>query len=227
MSRNMQNSDIRTDGYVIRRTNYGEADRILNLITPKGKISAIARGVRKEKSKLAGGIEMFTLTDYIIHNGRGELGVITSAKMKKHYGEIVKDWSRMELAANVLKKISKVADGVDSSEYFEIAHQAMGAINSEVDLGMVEAWCVLNLKRAAGEEINLYRDVSGERLSPEEKYQWDSREMAFVKYEGGEYGANEIKLLRLILTNKYDVIKRVKIDGDMMARVVRLAHMVV
>lgn len=223
----MQNSDIRTDGYVIRRTNYGEADRILNLITPKGKVSAIARGVRKEKSKLAGGIEMFTLTDYTIHNGNGELGIITSAKMKKHYGEIVKDWNRMELAAKVLKKISTVADGVDSSEYFEIAHQAMEAINSETDLGMVEAWCLLNLKRAAGEEMNLYRDVSGERLLAEENYQWDEREMAFAKQEDGEYGVNEIKLLRLIITNKYDVIKRVKIDSNIAVRVVRLAHMVV
>ena len=37
MSGNIQNNDIRTFGYVLRRTNYGEADRILNLITPKGK----------------------------------------------------------------------------------------------------------------------------------------------------------------------------------------------
>ena len=47
---NMQN-DIRTKAYVLRRTNYGEADRILNLITPEGKISVIAKGVLKEKSK--------------------------------------------------------------------------------------------------------------------------------------------------------------------------------
>lgn len=47
--------DVKTLAYVMRRTNYGEADRILNLITPEGKMSAIAKGVRKEKSKLAGG----------------------------------------------------------------------------------------------------------------------------------------------------------------------------
>ena len=58
MSRNMSD-EIKTLGFVLRRTNYGEADRILNLITPQGKISAIAKGVRKPKSKLAGGVEMF------------------------------------------------------------------------------------------------------------------------------------------------------------------------
>ena len=43
---------------VLRRTNYGEADRILQLLTPKGKRSVMAKGVRRERSKLAGGIEL-------------------------------------------------------------------------------------------------------------------------------------------------------------------------
>ena len=68
MPKNTQ--DIRTLGYVLRRTNYGEADRILNIITPEGKISAIAKGVRKEKSKLAGGIEMFSRIDLNIHKAK-------------------------------------------------------------------------------------------------------------------------------------------------------------
>ena len=63
-------ADVRTLGYVLRRTNYGEADRILNIITRQGKISAIAKGVRKSKSKLAGNIEIFSLIDFNIHQGK-------------------------------------------------------------------------------------------------------------------------------------------------------------
>ena len=48
----MQSKDIKTCAYVLRRTNYGEADRILNIITPLGKMSVIAKSVRKEKSNL-------------------------------------------------------------------------------------------------------------------------------------------------------------------------------
>lgn len=54
----MQN-DLHTRAIVLRRTNYGETDRILNLLTPEGKKSVLAKGVRREKSKLAGGIELF------------------------------------------------------------------------------------------------------------------------------------------------------------------------
>lgn len=44
----MQN-DLHTRAIVLRRTNYGETDRILNLLTPEGKKSVLAKGVRREK----------------------------------------------------------------------------------------------------------------------------------------------------------------------------------
>ena len=53
----------RTQAIVLRRTNYGEADRILKVITPQGQRSIMAKGVRREKSKLAGGIELFAISD--------------------------------------------------------------------------------------------------------------------------------------------------------------------
>ena len=64
--------DVRTHALVLRRTNYGESDRILNLITPLGKFSVVAKSVRKEKSRLAGAVELFTLSDVVIHEGRGK-----------------------------------------------------------------------------------------------------------------------------------------------------------
>ena len=60
-------SDLRTQAIILRRTNYGESDRILTLLTPEGKFSVLARGARKEKSRLAGGIELFSVSDVTIH----------------------------------------------------------------------------------------------------------------------------------------------------------------
>ena len=64
---------------VLRRTNYGEADRIVQFLTPMGRRSAMARSVRKEKSRLAGGIELFAVCDVVLTKGRGNLAVLTSA----------------------------------------------------------------------------------------------------------------------------------------------------
>lgn len=220
----MQNKDIRTLGYVLRRTNYGEADRILNLITPQGKISAIVKGVRREKSKLAGGIEMFTLTDFNIHLGRGEFGVVTGAKMVKHYGEIVKDFNMIELAAMMLKKINKVAENSDNSEYFKILDQSLAGLNAGCEIGLVEAWFLMNLTRATGEEINLHRDVNGKRLVIDARYFWDTMEGAFLGDSRGEFGADEIKMLRLMLSADLGVARRVKLDGEMIDKIVKFAR---
>ena len=221
---NTVKKDIRTLGYVLKRTNYAEADRILNLITPQGKISAIAKGVRKEKSKLAGGIEMFTLTDFNMHLGRGEFGVVTGAKMVKHYGEIVKDFSKMELAAMMLKKINKTAENSDNAEYFKILDQSLAGLNTSENAELVEAWFLMNLTKATGEEINLHRDINGEKLAIDARYFWDTMEGAFSKNKQGEFGADEIKMLRLMLATDLSVVKRVKLDGEMTSKIVRFAR---
>lgn len=202
--------DVKTLGLVLRRTNYGEADRILNLITPEGKIAAMAKGVRKARSKLAGGVEMFSLSDYVIHRGRGELGVVTSVRMVQYYDKLLSDYERMELAVMVLKKISLAAEGSDNSEFFRLARESLEGLNDGYSVGLVESWFLLNLVRAAGEEINVYRDNDGDKLAADLQYKWDAMEKTFTKWEMGEYGADEIKLLRLMLSAKLAVVARVK-----------------
>ncbi|MDO4399140.1 MAG: DNA repair protein RecO [Candidatus Saccharibacteria bacterium] len=224
---NNMRKDVRTLGYVLRRTNYGEADRILDIITPEGKLSVMARGVRKERSKLAGGVELFTLTDFNIHLGKSELGVLTGAKMVKHYSDIIKDFDKIELAAMVLKRVSKVAGDTENAEYFRVVDQGLMALNDGDDLGLIEAWALLNIKKAMGEEVNLYRDLAGKKLSSEVSYRWDEIEQTFVEDANGRYGADEIKLLRLIISSDWGMVRRVRLESGMVERILWLARTVV
>lgn len=223
----MDKRDIKTLGYVMRRTNYGEADRILNIITPNGKVSAIAKGARREKSKLAGGIEMFSLADYNIHFGKGNLGIITSAKMRRYYSKITTCLERMELAADILKKVNTVLEGSEGSDCFEIVDQSFKSIDDNVDLRLIEMWYLLKMKKIIGEEVNFYRDVSGKKLTQERAYDWDMREMAFFENMTGEYKTDDIKLLRLISSNDLDLVRRIKVDEEGILRSLRLVRMVV
>lgn len=227
MSGNTPSRDIRTLGIVLRRTNYGEADRILNIITPVGKITAIAKGVRKARSKLAGGVEMFSLSDFNIHVGRSEMGVVTGAKMLEHYGEIVRDFGRMELAGMILKKIGRVAESSDNPEYFKITEQCLRGLNSGMSGELVEGWFLLNVAKTMGEEMNLYRDVAGDKLVADERYNWDPSQAAFVMDARGEYGVDEIKLLRLMSTAELKMIKRVKVEDGMYGKVLGLVRVVI
>ena len=227
MPANTASQDVRTLGVVLRRTNYGEADRILNIITPGGKVSAIAKGVRKSKSKLAGGVEMFCLSELVVHFGRGKMGTVTGAKMVRYYSGVLRDFERMELAGMVLKKVGRAAEHTDSPEWFNVTRQVLEGLDEGMDVRVVEAWFLLNLLRVSGEEVNLYRDVTGEKLRVDGRYDWEVAEDAFVENGQGRYGADEIKVMRLMSTGvELKMMQRIKVNVDLWGRVLDLVKVV-
>ena len=167
---------------------------------------------------------IYFLTDINIHQGRGELGTITSAKMKKYYGNILKDFTAMEFAGLILKKISLASENLDSPEYFEIVDQSLAGLDSGLNKELIESWFWLNLTRISGEEINLYRDINGIKLSPKERYNYDLIEKALVSTYNGELGEEEIKILRLMVTTKLTVTAQIKGIESFLPKILRLAR---
>ena len=204
-------NDIRTKAIVLRRTNYGESDRILTLLTENGVVSVLARGVRKEKSKMAGGVEMFCVSDIVYHEGQNNrLGILTGAKMLEAYQKIVTDLTKLEVGSNILKAVYRAAESATGSDFFNIVKQSISALNTNLDINMIEAWFWLNFAKISGEEVNLFRDVFGEKLSPINTYVWDSVENALRPQIGGNIGPSEIKLMRLMVSSDLETIARVK-----------------
>lgn len=215
--------DIRTDAIILKRINFGEADRILTLITPFGKKSALAKGVRKERSKLAGAIEPFSLTEVNLHEGKGELLVVTGAKCKKFYSNLLKDFTRLEIASEVLKKIMRASEQVDAPEYFEITKECLEALDSGANTETVLTWFYLNVFKAGGGEVNLHFDAEGEALKEDEKYVWDYAELALKKNVSGKIGGNEIKMLRLMVTAKLKLVLKVRDTQEMIGELLYIA----
>src|ERR671937_1211225 len=77
----MAGRSYQTEAIVLRSIRYGEADRILHLYSrERGRIGAIAKGVRRVKSRFGGRLEPLFRVDLIAHEGRGELVTVTSAE---------------------------------------------------------------------------------------------------------------------------------------------------
>jgi DNA repair protein RecO (recombination protein O) len=71
---------IRTEAVVLRSMRYGEADRILHLLTPRmGRVSAIAKGVRRTRSRFGGRLEPLARVALLLHEGRSDLYTVTAA----------------------------------------------------------------------------------------------------------------------------------------------------
>lgn len=204
-------NDIRTKALVLRRTNFGEADRIINFLTEQGVIAAIAKGVRKEKSKLAGAVELFCLSEITLHESlNNKLCILTSAKMLEAYSNIVYDLEKLELASHIMKKIGSAAEASTGSEYFNLLLQILEALNDGISSELVETWFWFNFAKTNGEQINLIKDINGEKLDQFKTYVWDSAESALREQIGGNVGAPEIKLMRLMLSSELETIARVK-----------------
>lgn len=77
---------LRTYGIVLSRKNYGEADRILRIYTKDlGKVSALAKGVRRPRSRKGGHVEIGNLCKFFIAKGRN-LDLVTEVELKKAFG---------------------------------------------------------------------------------------------------------------------------------------------
>src|SRR3989338_4307269 len=114
-----------TKGIILSRTDYGEADRILTFLTnDHGKVRAIAKAVRKSKSKLAGGIELFSVSEITIVEGRGEVKTLISTRLVKHYGDIVKDLERTHQAYEFMSMLNKATEDAAEPAYFELLQES-------------------------------------------------------------------------------------------------------
>lgn len=207
--------DLRTEAIVLRRTDYGEADRILQLLTPEGKRSVIAKGVRKEKSKLAGGIELFSVSEVVIHEGHTELGILTSAKLLEHYDAFVKDIELIEMGGAMMRSVSARAEQVESPEFYKMLKQALAAMQKHAgEAGrwkdVLRAWWGINLTRASGEDVNLRYDTDGEKLLAEGHYFWDEEQAALAKATAGRIGADHIKMMRLMASGPVELALKVQ-----------------
>src|SRR6202012_3877706 len=76
----------RDDGVVLRTHKLGEADRIITLLTRHhGRVRAVAKGVRRTKSRWGARLEPFTHVDVMVHAGR-TLDTIPQAEVIRAYG---------------------------------------------------------------------------------------------------------------------------------------------
>lgn len=200
----------RTRALVLRRTNYGEADRILRLLTPLGQRTVMAKGVRREKSKLAGGIELFAVSDVVLQTGKGEIGILTSARLVKFYRHILDDYDRLQFGYEAINLAARASVSIDEPEWYDVLSEVyMGLDVPTIPLQLVQAWFYLHYAELSGYELNLSRDISGQPLDENKTYMYDESERGLRVAEQGDINASHIKLLRIIASKGIQTIAQI------------------
>ncbi len=94
----MASRATKTQAIVLRSLRFGEADRILHLYTAdRGRLGAIAKGVRKTKSRFGARLEPLSHVELLLHQGGGELLTITGVDLLRSHREIREDSYRLNV----------------------------------------------------------------------------------------------------------------------------------
>src|SRR3982750_2484428 len=105
---------VKTQAVVLRSIRYGEADRIVHLYTPhRGRIGAIAKGVRRSRSRFGGRLEPFFRLDLILHEGRGELLTVTAAETVAAHPRLREHHGCLDAAARACDAVSRLFEAGD------------------------------------------------------------------------------------------------------------------
>jgi DNA repair protein RecO (recombination protein O) len=106
-----------TEAVVLRSFRLGEADRILHLYTAdRGRVGAVAKGVRKTRSRFGGRLEPFSHVELVLHQGRGELATVTGASLRRSHDRIRSESYRLQVGMIGLEAMLRLFTEQEANE---------------------------------------------------------------------------------------------------------------
>lgn len=224
MNKMQRNEQILVDAIVVRRTNFGEADRIINIVSSQGKFTVIAKGVRREKSKLAGGIELFCLSKLVLMRGKSDFYTLVSAKMVKFYQGVMLEMEKLEFVAIVMRKIEKIMEQVEDVRFFWLLNDVLEAIDQGCELDVIKAWFLFKFLHEKEEEVNLYNDRSGQKLEAGKRYSWDFMEKCLFEDEKFGDEVEMIKMMRILPKLKPGQVEKIKDKEKYLKKIIKIGE---
>ena len=124
---------LRTEAIVLRSIRYGEADRILHLYTPyHGRLSAIAKGARRARSRFGARLEPFFHVRAGLHEGRSELLTVTSVDTIAAHGTLRDHAATLDAAARACDAVTRLFETTEPHpEVFQLLANELGLLGSD------------------------------------------------------------------------------------------------
>ena len=124
---------VKTQAVVLRSIRFGEADRIVHLYTPhRGRLGAIAKGVRRSRSRFGGRLEPFFRLDLLLHEGRGELLTVTGAETVAGHARLRADSRALDSAARACDAVARLFDTAEGHpEVFNLLCNELALLDRE------------------------------------------------------------------------------------------------
>lgn len=164
----MRERVYRTEALILRRSDFGEADRLVMLATPAGKRRVVAKGVRKTTSKLAGHIELFCRASLLLAIGRN-LDIITQSQIVDGHAALRRDLPRLSCAYYAAELYDRFTEEEDENRpLFDLLVETFAALDRSANPALTLRWYELRLLHLTGYRPHLNRCAVCHELLTEE-----------------------------------------------------------
>jgi len=211
----------RTHGFIIKKTDRGETNQLFTIYTKEfGKLEILGKAIRKIKSKLRGGAELFYLSDIEFIQGKTNK-TLTDTILIESFVNIRKDLEKLALAHKISETLDDLIKGQEpDKEIWQLLSETFEKLNKE-KIGIIYYYFLWNFFSILGYQPELYRcSRCQEKLVPS------------IFYFGLDLGGvvchrcveepkksqavsqDVIKVLRLLLKRDWRVLSRLKIEAN-------------
>jgi DNA repair protein RecO (recombination protein O) len=214
-----------TEAIVLRRLDYGEADRILTLLTRShGKVRAIAKGVRRAKSRAAGHLDLFSHSRMLLARGRN-LDVVAQCERLHDPDHLAGDLVRTAYASLVAEVADKVLEERHPvADVFDLVADVLQALNRlECDPRAEASYFLMRVLNLLGYAPQLQLCVHCERPLPEAPAQF-SPLLGGVLCSGctrydlaaSPVSVTALKVLRVMASEDRELFARLRLQPDLL-----------
>lgn len=217
----------RTDAIILRRRDLGEADRILTLYTPHiGKLSAIAKGVRRPTSKLGGHVELLACSRMQMARGR-DLDIVTQSEMLHAFPRLREDLYRTTYGFHVAELLdSLIAERIEQQPVYDLLLLTLQRLDTEEDPELAVRFFEVQLLGLLGYRPELRRCLRCQQeIQPIPNYFSAPsggilcQDCGRTSVSGVEISVNALKVLRLLQSGQYDLARRLRLDRGLRSEV--------
>jgi DNA repair protein RecO (recombination protein O) len=220
----------KTQGIVLKYTNFGEADKILTILTRnKGKIKAVAKGCRKPKSSLLASSELFAFSEFVLYKG-ANLYQISQADTRETFYNLRNDLLKLSYAVFFVEMADAVSEEELSSErlFLLLAKTLYYLAEGEIPIGIINEAYQLKLMDISGYRPSLQRCVHCGKNEVKE-YKFDIEMGGVICSECEKFGKNVIRIspgtletIRILLNTEISRLNTLKIDNTIFNEIDRL-----
>ncbi len=225
--------DYKTEAIIIKKTKLREADRILTFYTPHlGKIQAVAKGVRRPKSKMSGHLEL--LTHSMVSFARGKnLATVTGSQTINGFIKIKDDLELTSYALYIIELVNQFTeDGIEDYPLFKTVLEVMDKLSVEKNKELVLRYFEVQLLGHAGYRPQLQRCVSCRILLKPTVNHFCPNAGGMLcpicsqnNYFSHPLSVNGLKVFRLLQNGDYNTISRLKMPKELAVELERLIRL--